>query len=291
MRIFLILLTLLSPLSAAHYAVGILAIFKDEAPYLREWLEFHRVVGVEHFWLYNNQSSDSFQEVLAPYIKKGIVELFDWDQETSATLNWNTIQCNCYMDGLKKAKNKARWVAILDVDEFLFPVVDNDLPTFLARFSSRYIGGIGVNWQLYGTSHVEKLTPNQLLTETLILKGATDYGENIQMKSIVRPAAVQACFNPHSFEYKPGFLQVTPHHTPFTGPLLTPVDVDLIRINHYWTRDENYLWNIKLARRGSWGEGEDGVVRRASCLNEVEDTLIFRFLPQLKAAFSKSSPP
>ena len=36
-----------------HY-LAICAIYRDEAPYLREWIEFHRLVGVEHFFLYDN---------------------------------------------------------------------------------------------------------------------------------------------------------------------------------------------------------------------------------------------
>lgn len=41
-----------------HDYLSIGAIFKDEAPYLAEWIEFHRLVGVEHFFLYDNLSTD-----------------------------------------------------------------------------------------------------------------------------------------------------------------------------------------------------------------------------------------
>lgn len=30
--------------------LAVCAIFRDEAPYLAEWIEFHRLVGVEHFY-------------------------------------------------------------------------------------------------------------------------------------------------------------------------------------------------------------------------------------------------
>ena len=38
------------------YNVAVCAIFKNEAPYLKEWIEFNHLVGVEHFYLYNNNS-------------------------------------------------------------------------------------------------------------------------------------------------------------------------------------------------------------------------------------------
>ncbi len=33
------------------FNVSLCAIFKDEADYLKEWIEFHRIVGVEHFYM------------------------------------------------------------------------------------------------------------------------------------------------------------------------------------------------------------------------------------------------
>lgn len=53
-----------------QYKVSVCAIFKNEAPYLKEWIEFNRIVGVEHFYLYNNNSEDNYEEIIAPYIKK-----------------------------------------------------------------------------------------------------------------------------------------------------------------------------------------------------------------------------
>ena len=38
--------------------LAVCAIYRNEAPYLREWIEFHRLVGVERFFLYNNESTD-----------------------------------------------------------------------------------------------------------------------------------------------------------------------------------------------------------------------------------------
>ncbi len=59
------------------YELGIASQFRDEAPYLKEWVEYHRMVGVDHFWLYNNSSIDNWEEVLQPYIDEGLVEVFD----------------------------------------------------------------------------------------------------------------------------------------------------------------------------------------------------------------------
>ena len=59
-------------------SLSICAVFRNEAPYLREWIEFHRIVGVEKFFLFNNRSEDDYKSVLTPYIESGLVELTQW---------------------------------------------------------------------------------------------------------------------------------------------------------------------------------------------------------------------
>lgn len=48
--------------------LAICVIVKNEAPYMKEWIDYHRLVGVEKFYVYDNESTDSLLSVLAPYI-------------------------------------------------------------------------------------------------------------------------------------------------------------------------------------------------------------------------------
>ena len=38
------------------HEIAIVAIAKNEGPYLREWIEYHRLVGIKRFYLYDNES-------------------------------------------------------------------------------------------------------------------------------------------------------------------------------------------------------------------------------------------
>ena len=57
------------------HSLSICAIFRDQAPYLAEWIEYHLLLGIEHFYLYDHQSIDAPINQLAPYIERGIVDL------------------------------------------------------------------------------------------------------------------------------------------------------------------------------------------------------------------------
>ena len=98
-------------------------VFKNEAPYLEEWLAFCVLEGVEHFLLYDNGSTDNAREVLKPWIDVGIVELLDWP------LHWKSgAQTKAFIDALDRLRGRARWTAFIDVDEFLFSPTGAPLP-------------------------------------------------------------------------------------------------------------------------------------------------------------------
>src|SRR5690242_8629779 len=60
--------------------LAVCAIFRDEARYLAEWVTFHRLQGVERFYLYDNLSTDDWRQEVAPELRSGVVEVTRWDQ-------------------------------------------------------------------------------------------------------------------------------------------------------------------------------------------------------------------
>jgi len=107
--------------------LAICAVFKDEAAYLREWVEFHQLMGVERFYLYNNNSSDRYLDALQPHLASGSVVLHEWPQHPA--------QLQAYEHCLKTHGNEADWIAFIDVDEFLFSPNAKLLPDVLAAFT------------------------------------------------------------------------------------------------------------------------------------------------------------
>ena len=61
--------------------ISLCIMFKDEAVYLREWIEYHKMVGVDHFYLYDNNSSDAYESVIENYLKEGSITLIHWPKE------------------------------------------------------------------------------------------------------------------------------------------------------------------------------------------------------------------
>lgn len=280
---FFLLIVTIYPLSATpEYELSVCAIFQNEAPYLREWLEFHLLVGVEHFYLYNNLSDDNYQEALEPYIEEGIVELFDWPHSITTERPWHKIQCAAYNEVLSQYGKKSKWMAFIDIDEFLMPVVADDLLEILDEFNG--FGGIGVNWQLYGTSNIEKIPDNMLLVEALLHKAGDNHNSNRHVKSIVNPKRVEGFSNAHYAKYKNGYFSVDENYQQFSGAMTPQVSINKLRINHYWTRDLYYFHNVKIASRQKRGWSVEKDIESAKNLNAVYDPTILRFVPTLREA-------
>ncbi len=274
---------------AGHkYTLSICAIFQDEAPFLREWIEFHKLVGVEHFYLCNHCSNDNYLEVLEPYIQSGLVELTNVLEPCDSLKAYLPLQCACYTAGLKSARGVSKWVAFIDIDEFLFPVKDQSLQRVLANYEE--FGGVFANWRMFGTSGVKKLRPDQLLVETLTSCSIKSFRENTYVKSIVRPECATHFAHPHFPIYLEGYYGVNTDRFPFEGPCLPgapPMSSyhlgNKLRINHYWTRDEDFFYSKKIERQKRWG-GTPNPRALIDNLNVEKDLVIQRFVPALKKA-------
>ena len=83
-----------------EYEIVYVAIAKNEGPYIREWIEYHRQVGVQKFLIYDNESTDQMRTLLEPYIQKGLVDYTYFPGRAK--------QLDAYYDALKKYRKRAR---------------------------------------------------------------------------------------------------------------------------------------------------------------------------------------
>jgi hypothetical protein len=193
-----------SPMTRAY--LSICAIFKDEAPYLPEWIEFHRLVGVEQFFLYDNLSADGGREVLEPWTRAGLVTVSDCSMPLGqGGQSW------AYADALERARGRTRWLAFIDLDEFLFSPGQMPLPEVLRAYEE--YPGVVVNWQVYGSSGLTA-RPDELVIECFLMRARTQWVRNRRVKSVVDPTRAVRPIGPHFFEYADGALAVTENHEP-----------------------------------------------------------------------------
>jgi glycosyltransferase involved in cell wall biosynthesis len=258
------------------------AIIQNQAPFLKEWLEFHRLVGVERFYIFDNLSNDDYEAVLQPYIDSGIVKLYSWPVEIKTQNDFNDIQCSVYRRIVDLTAESAKWLALLDVDEFLFPTKEDTLIDLLDEYEE--FGGLSVNWQMFGTSNCHKIPADRLSIEMLTRCAEKDNEVNLHVKTISRPELIMRVTNPHFAKYVKHAQQVNEERIPMSGSRTSYVSVDQVRINHYWTRDQHFFETQKLPALKNYSAflTDREIEERLRTFNATEDLSIQRFVPKLR---------
>jgi hypothetical protein len=211
------------------YYLSVLAQFKNETSNLKLWLNHHIWQGVQHFYLIDNGSTDNPLTILAPYIKKGFVTYFYRPKLYSQIENYRKIFA-------KHIWFKSFWVAVIDLDEFLYGV-DQRLVKKLRHL--HYYNIIYCNWFVYGTS------------------GCIDQPADIRKSNIHRMPNIDPINTKYiikSFEVvHPSQLWihwlVEPHSNNAikSGPRVRNAN-QLIRLNHYVCQSEEFFLKVKSTR-------------------------------------------
>ncbi len=270
-----------------QYEVSACCIFQNEARFLKEWIDYHRLIGVEHFYMYDNQSTDWSREVLEPYIQAGIVEYIPWDRGYNTGGEWWSVQREAYIDALKRALTISKWVCIIDTDEFIVPIKDENLKAFLDDFEP--YGGVCLNWVFYGTSGVERVPDDEWMVSSLLYRAKLTYPSHHTVKSIVRPERVDLLksYFPHICAYKEPFYHVNADKKKFrTAESSTDVCIDRIRLHHYWGRDKEFLLQDKCPRYVRWYGPEKAmrVINEEMQMNAEYDPIILDVINRIHSS-------
>jgi hypothetical protein len=259
--------------------------YRDHAGYLEEWIEFHRLVGVERFFLYDNQSSDDHRAVLAPYVDAGLVVLHDWPAPFSTGKGMKHVEglTQAYEHCLREHRADSRWIAFIDVDEFLFSPTGRPVSEILHGYEQ--FPAVGVGWVAFGTSgHVAK--PPGLVTESYLLRSEDEH-LSPKIKSVVDPTRTLRCLSPHHFEYRDG-LAVDELRRPIEGWETDSPSFTELRVNHYWTKsEEEFRRKFELFRAVGYPRPWSFFEERNSQLSKRDETIL-RYLPELRAALRKT---
>jgi len=250
-------------------------VYRNEASYLREWLEFHRLVGFERFFLYDSGSTDDHESVLAPYVEKGIVTMHRRPGEAH--------QYGSFQHCLDHHRDDARWIAFIDTDEFLFSPRGRPVPELLADFED--FPAVGVNQAIFGTGGHEQRPPGLVIESYLYRSGNPDVR---MVKNIVDPQRTTGIVNAHSFVHTEG-ERVDVLKRPFRGRDSEDVRFSRLRLNHYYTKSRE-----EMAEKWSRTEADTGDMRDPKHFEEhlshesrfVRDEVILQYVPALKAALA-----
>lgn len=137
------------------YRISICGMFKNEGPFLKEWVEYYKIIGIDHLYLYNNNSEDNFLDILQPYIDEGYITLVNWTK--------NHAQIEGYKKCFDTFRNETQWLAFIDLDEFIVPRYSENINEWIKKYEK--YPSILIYWKMFGTNGKMKHDYNKLVTE------------------------------------------------------------------------------------------------------------------------------
>jgi hypothetical protein len=129
--------------SGNNHDLAIMTVVKNESAYLEEWINFHLKQGVQYFYVFNNNSSDSTSKILQPYIDNLKV------QEVNIDINSGLFQ-TLVMKQFLAMQPVFRWIMFIDVDEFVYHRSGENLVNFLKKFIQEDC--LKFSWRNFGAS-------------------------------------------------------------------------------------------------------------------------------------------
>ena len=271
------------------YDLAVVAIIKNEGAYLKEWLDYHLLAGVDHFYLFDNDSPDNQAEVAAPYVEAGLVDYIPAPGKL--------MQYAVYNETVKRFRFQCRYMAFIDADEFILPKTNQSIVETLDEILSRNFpaAGMAINWQWFGSNGHETADLTRGVLERFTRRAPTDWAPdnlfgNAHIKTVTNPRVIRFIKHPHYACYFYGAYSINENGMVVPKWCNFPVTAEKIVVNHYYPKSrEEYAKKVK---RGA-ADGNNGSYSmehfELSDRNEVFDDGILNYRAARAQNFSLPS--
>lgn len=240
---------------------------KNDQEYISEWLSHHRKLGIDHFYIYDNESTPKYEnlgndvtiiywdenyyfEPICPKINPQYFthELFnEYPCTELITTHWplapdrDSKQFKAYQYCLNNFGDKHEWISFIDSDEFINVAEGLTIKDALKLLDEPNLAQILMKWRVFSSSGHIKKQPLQKITYT-------DWYPDYQVKAFVKPDKIFVINSLHILSTYPGFITKTED-----GQTLTSISrhtSNIIWVNHYWSRSRQDFEETKLTRKG-----------------------------------------
>ena len=209
---------------------------------LIEWIELNRILGVQYFTFYNYSVANNIGHVLSYYTKRGIVEVLPWNMPLSVKdpeeIHYYG-QLAALNDCLYRDRHKTKYIAFIDIDEFIIPKRDDDytwseMLKHLPSVSSYGFRNVFFRRNLDslqpGSDYNKAARKYRLITLAKVQRDKFIFPMFWRSKLIVNPKKVETIGIHNIWEFKPG--------EEFSDTLTIAEDIGLLHHYRFWNSTE-----------------------------------------------------
>lgn len=275
-----------------------LTCFKNEAPFILEWLAYHRAIGFDDFLIYTNDCDDETVPMLDRLSQLGLVTHRDNTQKPGQR---NGHQARAFLKAVKDPMYlQARWCAIIDADEFVNIHVGDGQIRDLTQ-TAEGADAISLTWRVFGTAGHITYAPDFVTRQ--FKRAARHFSPRPAqawgMKTVFQTRAFErlGAHRPRiptggdwsSIRWVDGNNRVMPSefHTDNWRHNRETYGYDLGQVNHYAVRSHHSFLMKQLRGRVFGGREMDLTYWTWMNRNEEADTTITRHQRAMKREFNQ----
>ena len=172
--------------------LAVVLICKDEEEYVDEWIRYHELAGVRHFYIYDNDSSDNTATKARAHNRAGTtVIVHPWRLKANAGQCAVCPQSAAYTHAVLCYGHKHRWMAFIDADEFIVPRQHGTIIEALERLDRH--SNISLSWSQFGhCGHATK--PSEPCAFAYTLRHQPDIQRPDHFKCIIDPTKLSMIY-------------------------------------------------------------------------------------------------
>ena len=215
--------------------LAIVAVFKNEADILDEWIQHYVLEGVSKLYLIDNGSTDGPSRVLDAYPP----QLVEWWTDASPYA-----QVRLYNEALERIRaerHPPEWLLVCDLDEFLYASWGT-----IAQYVGRLphdVGVVSVRWLMFGSSGHQQ-QPREGVVAGFFWRAHYPRDKDRECKTMVRLRALKELGIHEHVLQSPNRWKSIRHTASNEGEIASSP----LRLNHYCIMSWERFRNVKMTR-------------------------------------------
>jgi hypothetical protein len=211
---------------------AVVATMRNEGILILEWVAHYRVLGFDSIIIYTNDNDDGSDELLLALHKAGVIKLV-WNIVPDDRMSQWKAYRHAFWHSTDVAEHE--WVAFLDADEFLIPLLDGKIANindYISYVISKYdCSAVCLRWRWFAGDRAFQRQPG------LLFERYPNFGGSNHVKTLFRLRDAES-IRIHNPDLKKGFLGVDGggNRLEKLSYIVGPNDGSLGHINHYWNR-------------------------------------------------------
>jgi hypothetical protein len=220
----------------------IVAIAKKEQPYIEEWVRWHIALGFDHIYLYDNEDTPTYENLLRRYSEFVSVMYLPGNNYIFYNYKFHhnkAVQYVALEDFVinKHIVNNNNTHAIhIDLDEFIVLKKHNNIKDFINDFFIDDCGAIGINWRFFGEGDSISKEDSSTTKPVVLRFTKRQKGGDNHIKTLFNISHFESFNTVHDVNLKTPYKIKNTKKDILNGAFNTKHDFDYIQINHYKTK-------------------------------------------------------